>query len=230
MAGTVESLWKEFKYSGVKSINDITADKLMFCMKCHAPQVQYLEPSGAKELAELLIKARNGDEEAWKKVEQVNINCLICHQEKAIVHKWLDGDIDRNAIYGKKEGAHFDAKYKVLKKSPVIGSAVFCGQCHGTGPNFEFPEPSQCATAYGSYLHAYIPSGGTKVCQDCHMREDNLGHKIPAYRDERMVKKALDYSVEAMGYYYLHKPGDLRPTVRVVVKMKNKAGHRIPDG
>lgn len=62
------------------------------------------------------------------------------------------------------------------------------------------------------------------------MREDNLGHKIPAYRDERMVNKALNYSVEAEGYYYLHKPGDLRPTVRVVVKMTNKAGHRTPDG
>lgn len=230
MAGTVESLWKEFPHSGVKSINDITADHLMFCMKCHAPQVKYAEPSAARELAELLIKAAQGDESAWKKVEQVNINCLICHQEKAIVHKWLDGDIDRNAIYGKKEGAHFDAKYKTLKKSPVLGQAVFCGQCHGTGPNFEFPEPSQCATAYGSYLHAYIPSGGSKTCQDCHMKEDGLGHLIPAYRDKRMVKKALDYSVEAKGYYYLHKPGDLRPTVRLVVKMKSKAGHRMPDG
>jgi len=230
MAGTVESLWKEFKHSGVKSINDITADKLMFCMKCHAPQVQYLEPQGARELAELILKAAEKDEAAWKKIEQVNINCVICHQEKAIVHKWLDGDIDRNAIYGKKEGSHFDPKFKTLKKSPVLGQAVFCGQCHGTGPNFEFPEPSQCATAYGSYLHAYIPSGGAKVCQDCHMREDNLGHKMPAYRDERMVKKALNYSVDIQPYYYLHKPGDLRPSVRVVVKMHSRAGHRIPDG
>lgn len=45
---------KEFKYS--------TADKLMFCMKCFAPQVQYLEPQGARELAELIFKARDGDE------------------------------------------------------------------------------------------------------------------------------------------------------------------------
>lgn len=62
------------------------------------------------------------------------------------------------------------------------------------------------------------------------MREDNLGHKIPAYRDERRVKKALNYSVDIQPYYYLHKPGDLRPTVRVVVKMYNRAGHCIPDG
>lgn len=73
-----------------------------------------------------------------KKVEQVNINCLICHQEKAIVHKWLDGDIDRNAIYGKKEGSHFDPKYKTLKKSPILGQAVFVDSAMELGPTLNF--------------------------------------------------------------------------------------------
>jgi hypothetical protein len=45
-----------------------------------------------------------------------------------------------------------------------------------------------------------------------------------------MVKKALDYSVEIFPYYYLHKPGVYHNKARVVVKMTNKAGHRIPDG
>ena len=62
----------------------------------------------------------------------------------------------------KKEGSHFDPKYGKLKKSPIIDRADFCGQFHSTGPNFVFPEPSKCATAYGSYLHAYILLGAPR--------------------------------------------------------------------
>ena len=221
---------KTYPHAKATKVEDLKVEHLMFCAKCHLPQLKYAEDSVAVELAKLVISAAEGDEKALEKVKQININCLICHQEMAIVHKWKDGFVDRSAVYGKKEGSHFDPKYGKLKKSPVIDRAVFCGQCHGTGPNFEFPEPSQCATAYGSYLHAYIPSGGTKTCQDCHMKEDNLGHFMVAYRDKRMVKKALDYSVEILPYSFLHKPGVYHNKARVVVKMTNKAGHRIPDG
>jgi nitrate/TMAO reductase-like tetraheme cytochrome c subunit len=221
---------KTYPYAKATRVEDLKVEHLMMCAKCHLPQLKYAEDSVAVELAKLILSAAEGDEKALEKVKQLNINCLICHQEVAIVHKWRDGFVDRSAVYGKREGFHPDPKYGKLKKSPIIDRAVFCGQCHGLGPNFEFPHPSQCATAYGSYLHAYIPSGGTKTCQDCHMREDNLGHLMPAYRDKRMAKKAVDYSVEVIPYSYLHKPGVYHNKARVVVKMTNKAGHRIPDG
>jgi hypothetical protein len=117
-----------------------------------------------------------------------------------------------------------------MKKSPIMREAVMCGQCHGTGPNFEFPQPSQCATAYGSYLHAYIPAGGTETCQDCHMKRDGKGHLMPAYRDPEVAKRAVDVEVTATGHKFLLKPGDSIPKASVIVKITNKAGHRIPDG
>ncbi|MBI5097715.1 MAG: hypothetical protein HZB30_00555 [Nitrospirae bacterium] len=105
---------------------------------------------------------------------------------------------------------------------------VMCGQCHGLGPNFEFPQPSQCATLYGSYTHAYVPSGGAETCQDCHMKKSGKGHTMPAYRDPDMLKMAMDVEVTAQGYKAF--PENLTPMAVVTVKTANKAGHRIPDG
>lgn len=105
--------------------------------------------------------------------------------------------------------------------------SILCGQCHGLGPNFELAEPSQCATLYGSYLHAYVPSGGYQTCQDCHM---DKGHLMPAYRDPDQAKKAVRVDIDAQGYYFLPRAGDSIPMAKVTIKIMNNAGHRIPDG
>ena len=97
-------------------------------------------------------------------------------------------------------------------------------------PNLEFPQPSQCGTAYGSYLHAYIPAGGTETCQDCHMKKDGKGHLMPAHGDKDMMKRGISVEVDATAYKFLLKAGDSIPKAVVTVKMINKAGHRIPDG
>ena len=110
---------------------------------------------GSDELARQLAKAFVDSDAATLK--KVGINCIVCHNTKAIVHKWQDGEPVKGVIYGSKDGAHPDATYKTMKKSVIMGEAVACGQCHGTGPNLEFPQPSQCGTAYGSYLHALYP-------------------------------------------------------------------------
>ena len=108
--------------------------------------------------------------------------------------------------------------------------SILCGQCHGLGPNFEMAEPVQCATLYGSYLHAYVPTGGSETCQDCHIKKDGQGHFMPAYRDGKIAQKAVDVQIEAQGYKFLPKAGDSVPTAAVTVKLTSKAGHRIPDG
>ncbi len=162
--------------------------------------------------------------------KKLGINCLICHNKKALIHKWTDGEPEPNVIYGNKEGAHADAKFKTLKKSPIIKESILCGQCHGLGPNFDLTEPTQCATLYGSYLHSYIPSGGSKTCQECHMIENKKGHFMPAYRDPDQARHAVNVDVEAKGFYFLPKAGDSVPTAFITVKMTSNAGHRIPDG
>ena len=105
--------------------------------------------------------------------------------------------------------------------------SILCGQCHGLGLNFDLTEPTQCATLYGSYLHAYVPLGGSQTCQECHM---DKGHFMPGYRDPDQAKKAVKVEVDEMAYYFLPKAGDHVPTAKINVKIVNNAGHRIPDG
>jgi hypothetical protein len=219
-----DGMMKEQKFSGVKKVEDIQVKHLMQCLKCHLPQIEDAEDSVAVEIAKAVI---DGD---TKKLEKVSINCLICHNKKAIVHKWHDGEPEKNVLYGKKDGPHPYDKFPSHKKSPIMQESVMCGQCHGLGPSFDQPNPSQCATLYGSYLHAYIPSGGTQTCQECHMREFKKGHHMSSYSDPEVGKRAVDVVVEAPAYQFLPRAGEWNPTTVLTVKLTNKAGHRIPDG
>ena len=223
-------LMKEWPYSGVNEIEDITVEHMMLCAQCHLPQLRYATDKVAQEIARAAIDGAGGDEAAVSKLKTVGINCLVCHNMKATIHKWVDGEPEPNVIYGTKKGAHPDARFTAMKPSPIMGESILCGQCHGLGPNFNMPNPTQCATLYGSYLHAYKPAGGTQSCQDCHMRQDGLGHFMPGYRDPRMAKRAVDVDVDTKAYYFLPRAGFSVPTAYVTVTMTNRAGHRIPDG
>ncbi len=228
LAATVrDGILKEWTKSGAKEVKDIKVEHLLSCMKCHLPQIKDATDAVAQEIAQAAIDGAAGDEAAREKLKKIGINCLICHNQKALIHKWTDGEPEPNVIYGTRDGAHPDGKFTSLKKSPIIKESILCGQCHGLGPNFELTEPTQCATLYGSYLHAYVPSGGSKTCQECHM---DKGHYMPGYRDPDQAKKAVSVEVDVRGYYFLPKAGDSIPTAVVTVQMINNAGHRIPDG
>ena len=227
---------KGFPYSGVKDDKDIQVKHLTICTKCHLPQLQYATDDVAREVVST-IRAWMAEENAAKKVElqkkieSVNIGCTICHNEKAIIHKWADGFPQPDTVYGTKTGAHEHPSFTKMGKAPALGESIFCGQCHGQGPNFDMEEPSQCATLYGSYLFAYIPEGGTESCQECHMKKSGLGHNMQAYRSEAMRKMAVDVKVQAKAMYWRKdKAEGVIPIGYVDVEMYNKAGHTIPDG
>jgi Zn-finger protein len=221
-----DAMMKEWTKSGVKEVKDIKVEHMMHCAKCHLPQLKDATDEVAQQLAKAAI---DGDEATLRKV---NINCLVCHNMKAIVHRLVDGNPEPNTIYGSKEGSHADAKFTALKKSPIMAESILCGQCHGLGPNFDLPNPTQCATLYGSYLHAYVPYAGVDVetCQDCHMHANKKGHLMPAYRDPDQAKSAVTVDMETKGYQVLFKAGEHIPTAAVQVKLTSNAGHRIPDG
>ena len=191
------------------------------CCKCHFPQIKYATDLVATEIADAVLK---DDKETIRKL---NISCLVCHNEKAVVH----GRPDKNVIYGNKD---IDDHPKTpVKKSPLLKNSLMCGQCHGLGPNLEFETPVQCATLYGSYLHAYIPSGGTETCQQCHMKDGD--HYMPPNFNNRAelserLKDALPMQIRTLAYSFQPKEGDVRPMVVVNTKITSKAGHRIPDG
>lgn len=223
--------------SGVKSPKDVKVEHLMGCAKCHLPQLADATDAVAQDIVATIQEwqaAIEEDEEpriekARKTLTSLNINCLVCHNRNAVIHKWTDGFPEKDAVYGSHEGEHPDPKYPRLGRSAVMGESILCGQCHGQGPNFEFPNPTQCATGYGSYLFAYVPEGGTKTCQDCHMRESGLGHDMQSYRSEVMAKKAVDMHVEAQGVFWRDNR-ELRPKATVRVELRNNTGHGLPDG
>ncbi|MBI4683720.1 MAG: cytochrome C [Nitrospirae bacterium] len=203
------------------------------CVKCHLPQALIsAEDSVAAELSEALLA---GDK---VKVGKLQITCIVCHNEKAIVHRLQEGNPEKNVIYGTKNiDSHPDKTFTKVKKSVIMTQAIYCGQCHGTGPNFEFENPVQCATLYGSYQHSYIPQGGFQTCQECHMPMVNgkADHLIaPNWNDKNdssaRLSKAINLDVQTLGYQWLRKAGALTPMVVVNTKISHTAGHRIPDG
>jgi mono/diheme cytochrome c family protein len=224
-----------WKYSGVKKPEDVQVKHLMICTKCHLPQLIEATDDVAKEIVKnafIYTDPKTSEEEREKavsKLSKVSINCLICHQRNAITHKWVDGFPERDTVYGYKDGAHADADHPKMKKSPIMGESILCGQCHGLGPNFELENPSQCGTLYGSYLWAYRAEGGQESCQECHMRKSRLGHNMQSYQNPGMGKAAVDFKVETLGYQW-RDGTKLVPQALVKVEMINRSGHSIPDG
>lgn len=227
---TIENGLKEWPESGVKTPEDVGVKHLMLCAKCHLPQLQEAEDSVAREIVKNVYAfADNRDEQAKQALESLNIGCTICHGRNAIVHKWTDGYPKKDVVYGSKDGVHDDPAHPTMRQSKIINESIHCGQCHGLGPNLELDNPTQCATLYGTHLYAYVPEGGTKTCQECHMRASGLGHNIQSYRDPAMVKMALDVDVEVQALQW-RDITTMTPLANVTVELKNKAGHSIPDG
>jgi hypothetical protein len=211
------------------------------CFKCHLPHaIISAEDSVAVELTEALLTAADekasdkAKADAKAKVAKLQITCVVCHNTKAIIHKRELGEPEKGVLYGSKDVAsHPDKTFTAVKKNTVMADAVYCGQCHGLGPNLEFDQAFQCATLYGSYLHAYIPSGGTQTCQDCHMAKGDHLFALNFNDDKQtseLLAKAIDLDVQTLGYEWLRKAGDLYPKVVVNTRVTSSAGHRIPDG
>ncbi len=227
---TVEIGLKEMAESGVKKVEDVKIKHLAICTKCHLPQLEDAEESVAQEILKNIYNfAEKGDEKAAETLQQLNINCLVCHNRNAIVHKWVDGYPKKGVIYGSKDGEHADAVFKNTKKNPIMKESILCGQCHGLGPTFGTDNPSQCATLYGSYLWYYVAEGGTKTCQQCHIKDSKLGHNMQSYRSPELANMAVDMKVDAYAYLWRDVVTPT-PAASVKVELTNKAGHVIPDG
>jgi len=223
--------------SGVKNFKDVKVEHLMGCAKCHLPQLADATDKVAQEIMTTINNWQEAmmddDDEKAEKAEEtlksLNINCLICHNRNAVIHKWTDGYPMADTVYGSQNGEHPDGKFTKMAKSEVMSESILCGQCHGLGPNFELDNPTQCATAYGSYLFSYVPNGGHKTCQQCHMQESKLGHDMQSYRSKVMSDKAVDMKVTTNAVYWRDNT-TIKPKAAVRVALTNNAGHGVPDG
>ncbi len=224
-------------YSGAEKPEDVEVEHLMGCAKCHLPQLADATDAVAKEFVATIYsfigayKAKDTKtfDAEKEKLLGLNINCLVCHNRMAITHKWTDGYPQDGVVYGSADGEHADEDFAQMAESPIMSESILCGQCHGLGPNLELENPTQCATAYGSYLWAYTAEGGTETCQECHMEKSGLGHNMQSYRSKVMSDAAVDFEVEA--YAAAWRDGSLvTPKAVVKVEMTNRTGHSIPDG
>ncbi len=233
-AAVLEGLM-QWPYSGVKSAGDVKVEHLAGCAKCHLPQLADAGDDVARETVAALSDWRgaldNNDQgaagRAAEKLKSLNIGCLICHNRNAIIHKWTDGYPKAGEVYGSRDGTHQGTEFPVLRKSPIMGESILCGQCHGLGPNLEMENPTQCSSIYGSYLYGYRAQGGTESCQDCHMRRNKRGHGTRAGADPKLAAEALDFSADARGFLWRDRT-QLLPRIAVDVAMTNKAGHSLP--
>ena len=230
---------KLFPYSGVKEDSDITVENLMMCMKCHLPQMDEATDEVAREIVATIREWLQANREAeYDKADEIketiaslNIGCMVCHNKVALIHKYADGYPQPDTVYGSQDADHEDEEYTKIAEAPALGEAIFCGQCHGQGPNFELDHPSQCATAYGSYLFAYVAHGGSESCQECHMHKSELGHNMQSYNNETMIEMALDVNVEGRSLFWRKDKKDGVVPIGVIdVEIYNKTGHAIPDG
>ncbi len=204
-------------------------NELMRCMVCHAPQLKDASESLAGEVARLALTATDDKdptarEAARKSLDRLGVNCVVCHNTMAVVEKNRRGDPQPGVYYGPggiPSPAHGTAR------STAIGSAAFCGQCHGLYTPAD-REVVFCTSLYESYQDRYRADGGLKSCQDCHMRGENRGHRISGRHDVNTVREGIAFEMDAVGIRQY--PGRWVPTAVVSVNLLNRAGHRIPDG
>ncbi len=179
---TLDGLRNFFVY-GVKDWwgRNVTKKEVMMCLDCHASVMNYASESLAVKVAEIIVTANDtGDEKEKSRImgelSRLNVGCVGCHNVKAtaIAIGRLGPPVE-GAVYG----VHGKAPpgHETIK-SAELETALFCMQCHGTRTSPD-GEVIQCNTLSGSYQHGYIPRGGSRTCQDCHMRGKDRGHRIP---------------------------------------------------
>ena len=218
-----------------KEVTSSMKEYMMPCFICHIPQLGDASEQAAQEVADAVTK---GD---MNILYELNINCLICHNRNAIVRRFRDGNPEPDAVYGTKEsGSHGSKAYPKKIKQEMMKDPSFCGGCH-QGPNvLHSAEPMWCVSNYDSYQQAYIPRGGDKTCQQCHMEKtdyNKTGHRFPPNYDDpelslKRLRDAVKFNVSALAYIFRIKTPELKSIPMAVVRthIEHNIGHRFPDG
>lgn len=215
----------------------LTKAQVLKCLDCHAPAVNYASEKLAVEIGEMIVtavkeKGTPAGDAVKKELARLNIGCMSCHNIKATeVARGFNGPAEKNMIYG-PHGEDAGDAHETLEAADIT-RASFCMQCHGVYKSAD-GETINCNTLSGSYQNAYVAMGGSKTCQECHMKK---GHFFPGGHDLDTVKEGLGFDVQVNPYKHL--PGQIKgvkdpkkwvPSAVVNVFIENKTGHRVPDG
>lgn len=200
------------------------------CLECHAPSVLMASEDLAVKIAGEIVEAYDSEnagrkESLTKSLSALNVGCLGCHNLKArSIAPGLLGEPEKGVIYTAGDARPEDHETVTVN---TLERSLFCAQCHG---RYVAPDGEQivCNTLNGSYYNAYLPRGGVKTCQECHMKEGGRGHLFPGGHDLEIVREGIGFSAEITGVRRKGKNYDAQAIVEV--GLENRAGHRIPDG
>ena len=209
-------------------VEDLTATLVLDNGKV---KIEYSPYDPAIDLKEptFLDKGLTRGDIAMEELSKLNINCMICHSMKALP----GGNPRPGTIYGTSGAGSAEHKESLgleTRKSGFMKSSEFCAQCHhGCPPGMP---SSICPTIWTSYKEDYMARGGDKTCQECHMDgTDKKGHGFPGIYEAEQVKKGIILTLEAEPTRYVrHLQNRVVPAVVMNVKVKNNAGHGIPNG
>lgn len=203
---------------------------VLMCLECHAPSVTMASEELAVKIAGQIVEAYDTEdpkkkEALTKSLSKLNVGCLGCHNLKAkAIAPGLLGDPGKGVIYTAGDGTTDDHK---TEKINTLERSLFCAQCHGRYVAAD-GEQIVCNTLNGSYYNSYVPRGGTRTCQDCHMKHGERGHLFPGGHDIAIVKEGIGFSAGITGVR--RKGGNYDSQAIIEVELENRAGHRIPDG
>lgn len=227
--------WRTFILRGLDTLpKDKRPNLKDACLRCHAPQIKDASDELTAKIADLVVISVDDEnkekrEAAMRELSKININCLVCHNLKGSP----DGNSREKTIYGPRGSGEIPHKEELgfeTVKSNILTTSEFCAQCHhGCPPDM----PSTiCPTVYSSYKEDYLAGGGTKRCQDCHMKgEEGTSHRFPGVYEIDNVQKGIELTVKALPTTYVnHLKNKMLPAVYLSVEVKNIAGHIMPHG
>ncbi|MBI4826314.1 MAG: hypothetical protein HY807_07825 [Nitrospirae bacterium] len=226
--------FRTFILSGLDKSQGSRKDLKDVCLPCHAPMIQNASEALTVQISNLIVTAVDDVDvtkraAAVKELSKLNVNCLGCHNQKGTP----DGKPADKTIYApgistdtpphKEEFGYETVKTDFLKKPE------FCATCHhGCG---DLPS-SQCPTLYSSYKEKYLPHGGDKTCQQCHMKGvDEQSHKFPGIYEKDFASEGIDIKLTTTPTQMVnHLDNKFVPTVVVNVQLTNLSGHGMPHG
>jgi hypothetical protein len=227
--------WRTFILSGLDKSRTAERKNLKeVCLPCHAPLTQDASEELIVQIADMIVTAVEDQdkakrEEAVKELSKLDINCLVCHNVKALP----GGNPQPKTIYGprgSKDTPHKEESGMETAKSDFLTTSEFCAQCHhGCPPGMP---SSICPTLYSSYKEQYLAHGGEQTCQGCHMKGDDYkSHRFPGIYKIDQAQQGIEITLNARPTTFVyHLENRLVPAVVTNIQVKNTAGHGIPHG
>lgn len=193
--------------------------ELRQCIFCHAPMIQFASDRLVQQVADAIAQGR------WEEVQDIQISCVVCHTFTP-EGKWTGSFGQTGTLYGPIEDpAPESASGHQSRFSPLHKESRFCGICHSLRTFNVF-----CSLVFEQWEGVK----GAKHCQECHMKVEHEkvavggkeraahSHFFPGGRSKETIVEALDVS--------LHVEKATQKELQVLVTIKNKIPHNVPDG